>query len=267
MRTLQSLGVVSSFAIASVATAQNAVQWRVEDGGNGHWYAAMVLPGAGLNWENARTFAQSRGADLASLETALESAFAGPLVNTSQFSGAWIGLYQPGSACEPDCGWTWVSGASLSDQNWSQGEPNNLGGGFGDEDHGLMAGTGWGCGSACWGKWVDWPGTTTLKAPIALVEWSADCNSDGIVDFGQIISGELADLDANNIPDCCEGGISCNCVGDTNNDHRVDGADIAFILAGWGQSAAKFPNADCNHDGLIDGADLALVLGSWGACP
>ncbi|MEY4116949.1 MAG: hypothetical protein RLZZ116_277, partial [Planctomycetota bacterium] len=31
--------VVSSFALSAGALAQNAVQWRVEDGGNGHWYA------------------------------------------------------------------------------------------------------------------------------------------------------------------------------------------------------------------------------------
>ena len=38
MRMLRNLGVVSSIAIASSATAQDAVQWRVEDGGNWNWY-------------------------------------------------------------------------------------------------------------------------------------------------------------------------------------------------------------------------------------
>jgi hypothetical protein len=36
------------------------------------------------------------------------------------------------------------------------------------------------------------------------VEWSADCNEDGVVDYGQIQSGELADTNHNNIPDVCE---------------------------------------------------------------
>jgi hypothetical protein len=56
MRTLQSLGVVSSFAIASVATAQNAVQWRVEDGGMGIGIGSGVsrLPSAGSTRTRSR---------------------------------------------------------------------------------------------------------------------------------------------------------------------------------------------------------------------
>jgi hypothetical protein len=100
-----------------------------------------------------------------------------------------------------------------------------------------------------------------------LLEWSADCNADGIVDYGQILAGELADANHDNIPDCCENGGSCNCPGDTNNDRSVDGIDLATILTRWGRSAAKFPAADCNNDGAIDGTDLAIVLAGWGGCP
>jgi hypothetical protein len=42
-----------------------------------------------------------------------------------------------------------------------------------------------------------------------MIEWSADCNGDGIVDYGQILAGELDDTNANNIPDCCEQGANC----------------------------------------------------------
>jgi hypothetical protein len=41
-----------------------------------------------------------------------------------------------------------------------------------------------------------------------VVEWSADCNSDGIVDYGQILRGELADDNDNNIPDVCETSVT-----------------------------------------------------------
>ncbi|RLS86024.1 MAG: hypothetical protein DWI09_14020, partial [Planctomycetota bacterium] len=37
MSKLRSMVVGSALAIASVASAQNAVEWRVADGGNGHW--------------------------------------------------------------------------------------------------------------------------------------------------------------------------------------------------------------------------------------
>ena len=101
----------------------------------------------------------------------------------------------------------------------------------------------------------------------SIVEWSADCNADGVVDFGQILAGELADLNHNNTPDCCESSLPCDCPGDTNNDGAVNGIDLATILTRWAQPAAKFPSADCNRDGVIDGSDLAIVLGSWGVCP
>ena len=44
-----------------------------------------------------------------------------------------------------------------------------------------------------------------------MFEWSADCNGDGIVDYGQILDGTLTDADCNGIPDECEG--AC-CIGD-----------------------------------------------------
>jgi len=37
----------------------------------------------------------------------------------------------------------------------------------------------------------------------------ADCNGDGVVDYGQILAGELNDANGNNIPDCCEQGSEC----------------------------------------------------------
>ena len=37
-----------------------------------------------------------------------------------------------------------------------------------------------------------------------LVEWSADCNGDGIVDYGQILDGSLVDDNDNGVPDSCE---------------------------------------------------------------
>ncbi|MFM7133839.1 MAG: right-handed parallel beta-helix repeat-containing protein [Planctomycetota bacterium] len=36
------------------------------------------------------------------------------------------------------------------------------------------------------------------------IEWSADCNNDSIVDYGQILNGQFADIDANGVPDICE---------------------------------------------------------------
>ena len=40
--------------------------------------------------------------------------------------------------------------------------------------------------------------------PYYMVEWSADCNEDGIVDYGQILDGTLLDTDGDGIPDVCD---------------------------------------------------------------
>ena len=103
----------------------------------------------------------------------------------------------------------------------------------------------------------------------AIIEWSADCNNDGIVDYGQILDGSLEDLDANGVPDCCDAGVSCvSCAADLDGNGEVNGIDLAIILGKWGTNGGKdYPNADIDGDGTIGGADLAQILGAWGACP
>jgi hypothetical protein len=100
-----------------------------------------------------------------------------------------------------------------------------------------------------------------------IIEWSADCNSDGIVDFGQIHAGELDDANGNNIPDCCEAGVACACSADITGNGNVDAADLAAVLSAWGGAPSGKENADINGDGSIDAADLAGVLSAWGPCP
>lgn len=56
--------------------------------------------------------------------------------------------------------------------------------------------------------------------------------------------------------------MNCDCLGDLNNDGKVDGADLGLLLAGWGQSGST----DLNNNGTTDGSDLGLLLGAWGDC-
>ena len=124
-----------------------------------------------------------------------------------------------------------------SPEGWSWGDADDLGG--------------WGC-------------ELTLRA---LIEWSADCNGDGIVDYGQIRAGQLADANNNNIPDCCEQGVSCSpCAADIVRDGVVNGIDLAAVLTNWGTAGGSL-NADVNQDGVVNGSDLAVVLAGWGPCP
>jgi len=101
----------------------------------------------------------------------------------------------------------------------------------------------------------------------AFVEWSADCNNDSLIDYGQIRAGDLIDANANNIPDCCEPGASCDpCPADVDQSGAINGVDLAGVLNNWGTSGGKQPRSDINHDGLVNAADLAEVLNAWGPC-
>ncbi|MFM1803269.1 MAG: hypothetical protein RL136_148 [Planctomycetota bacterium] len=265
MRAVRNSALVvgSSLAIAAGASAQDAVQWRVEDGGNGHWYEHRVHP-TYISWFGARDEAAASGAHLATLKSAAENAFAFALIPASMHQpGAWLGGFQVPGSTEPGGGWMWVDGEPFVWTNWSGLAPNNSFCGLAIEDHLQFFDP--------TGVWNDLAGDySTCVAPIThyVAEWSADCNADGIVDYGQIRSGELADVNANNIPDCCETSQPCgSCLADVDGSGAVNGVDLAAILNTWGSSGGKYPGADVNRDGIVDGADLAEVLNSWGDCP
>ena len=96
-----------------------------------------------------------------------------------------------------------------------------------------------------------------------IIEWSADCNNDGLVDYGQILSGQLADSNQNGVPDSCE---VDPCPGDVTGNNTVDGIDLAALLAAWGGGKSQF-DCDVDNDGIVGGSDLAVILAGWGACP
>ncbi len=247
--------------------AQNAVQWRVADGGNGHWYEPVVWDSA-RSWIDSESEARRRGAMLACITSESELNFVSSLgLSQAPCNGApgWLlGGYQDLLAndySEPLGGWRWISGEPWNFAPWFPGRPDNYGKG-GQNFLNLP--------SAEYGAYFDdvEPGNNSSTSCGAILEWSADCNNDGLVDYGQILAGELADANLNNIPDCCEGGASCNpCPGDVDNSGAVNGVDLAAILNSWGTSGGKYPGADVNHDGVVNGSDLAIVLNSWGPCP
>ena len=287
MRREAVLAAAVSLLGSQVATAQvDAVEWRVEDGGNGHWYAVVtqVKP---LSWGAARDLALAAAGDLCCFADAEERRFTFDLASrhpdawsflpvTGHFWGPWVGAYQVEGSPEPDEGWRWLEATGTSFLPEDQVTLNNQSTCCGNNEDRLfvysegdfrdpallelndMPASGACAGSCSHGQ----------RAFSAILEWSADCNADGLVDFGQIRAGELADANGNNIPDCCEGGPSCApCPGDTDASGTVDGVDLAIILSRWGTHAKDYPAADTNGDGTVDGIDLATVLGGWGACP
>ena len=249
----KSLGVLSSLAIAAGASAQDAVQWRVEDGGNGHWYAFVPTL---MNWHDARAFALAQGGDLASLHSAPEMSFWSARIpldagNPKCPGCTWLGAVQPEGAPEPDGGWSWCDGSPWSFAAWNGGEPNDLSG----EDYAY--------GGQFGGAWND----VGADGPLPfIIEYSADCNADGIVDYGQIRAGELEDANGNNIPDCCEQSTSCPInlienggfeIGPNQTDCTwvVHGAGSAFV-PGWSVLAVSVDRQRLS-------ADCPLKVASW----
>jgi hypothetical protein len=200
MKTLIQAAVVTLSA-ASAAQAQQAVQWRVEDGGNGHWYQ-VVEQGAAC-WESARVEAQSQGGHLATLTSVQEDAWLRDRLPDVPWY--FLGGRQDPDACEPACGWYWITGETWNPL-WDSSQPD------GDlpwtvpQDILTTYRRGWHDGPDC-GTQSDCGGGCPFGGFI--LEWSADCNGDGIVDYGQCRDGSLPDYNGNNIPDCCEAGTPC----------------------------------------------------------
>jgi hypothetical protein len=232
------------------------VQWRVEDGGNGHWYTNIRLASV-ISWSAARNAAEALGGYLACPTTQTENEWVWSTVVAPVYTGwdGWIGLYQI-SGAEPAGGWRWITGESADYFAWCGFQPDNSG----PEDFGNYHGN-----PRCWNDMAEngcYFGECLVKS--YLVEWSADCNNDNIVDYGQILNGQLPDTNSNGIPDCCEPGNSC-CLGDIYVNHIVDGGDLGVLLSEWGV-VTPTTRSDLNRDGFVDGADLGRLLANWGPC-
>jgi len=192
------------------------VQWKIEDGGNGHWYLHIEED---LTWDAAQAACLANGGHLATStssaeQQAIESFFPGEKV--------WLG----GEADDSDV-WHWVTGEPFGAYtNWLGGHPID-----GDNSRFLEMLES--------GKWAE--SEAGLETDVGYVmEWSADCNDDGIVDYGQILDGSLSDGNGNGVPDVCESFDDCN------NNGIDDPIDIA-----------KGTSQDCNQNGIPDECDVA----------
>ncbi len=225
------------------------VQWRVSEGGNGHWY--QVVGCAGCCFSQSMAVAVGLGAQLASLDLAGEQARLLELIPSTQ--AAKLGGFRTPNS-DLFSGWQWLSGEPFNPSlvSWAQGNPGccgpdqywlylqaTPGGGYGLHD-------GFNC--------------SPQGADFVVMEWSADCNNDGIVDKGQILTGHLADSDSDGIPNVCD------CVCDVFRDFNVNGIDLGILLGQWGPSN-QFTVTDFNGDGSVDGSDLGQLLAAWGPCP
>ena len=201
------LGLLASLAFGGTAIAADApaVQWKVSDGGNGHWYQ---FSNQKIGWNASSILALNKAGYLATITSANENTFIYIYLNVLDLwngeRGPLLGGFQDKNSPnykEPSVGWAWVTGETwnFENENWFLGEPNNSSGQSpGEEDFLAMDKRSEICG------WNDMNGVFAAHYSGLLIEWSADCNGDGVVDYGQIQSGELADTNHNGVPDVCE---------------------------------------------------------------
>jgi hypothetical protein len=171
------------------------------------------------------------------------------------YTWAWLGAYQDSDDQEPG-EFSWVTGEPWDWTNWSPGNPSNDGG---FEDYVITDGTGYGVWNDLYNCW------TGHHLYAYLIEFEADCNGDGIVDYGQILDGTYEDADGNGVPDCCDDD-SCDpgCPADIFEDGAVTIEDLLILLAQYGTPG---PEADIDGNGIVNIEDLLMVVGSWGDCP
>jgi hypothetical protein len=185
---VRAFGLFASVVVAGGAAAQSgqAVEWKVSEGGNGHWYARVPIP-APENFDANRRKAVALGGDLASITSAAEN----QIVFSVAQPVAWQAGVLIGTRTPSDCStFFWSDGEPWGFTAWGGGQPDcGVGQGVGFYPDG-------------WHDLFDW------HVVAMVVEFSSDCNADGIVDYGQIQSGQLSDDNANGIPDICETSIT-----------------------------------------------------------
>ena len=274
---------VSSYPLQS---SEGARQWKVEDGGNGHWYSKIDQPN--LTWFEARDAAESLGGYLATITSPEEEMFRNSFFEVVGCSTPWIGGYRTSGS-----DWRWVTDEPWDYAPW-------VGCGCQSGDRSVMAAL----DPDGEGAWYDYrPESDAPFVFCFIVEWSADCNNDGIVDYGQILDGTFADEDQNGVPDCCDQGVPCStpfgedCNGNgvldscelEDNDCNTNGipddcegfedcngngiGDVCDIASGASQDINQdgVPDecqciADIISDGVVDFQEVLAILNDWGPC-
>ncbi len=129
--TWRGLEPIEPRALMSAATS---TIWSPADGGNGHGYEAIIVPG-GISWDDARAAAEAQGGHLVTITSQAENDFVFSLIDEAQFwqrlnvlglqaNGPWIGLFKTDSSLAAADGWQWVTGEDFAYSNFAAGEPN-----------------------------------------------------------------------------------------------------------------------------------------------
>ncbi len=254
--------------------SDTVAQWRESDGGNGHYYLIIRVADL-LRWDTAVGMANAMGGHLATLSSRNEFmwVFENVVDNQMAWSGAagpWIGAYRdptPEEADDPTRGWHWVDQTPWHFSPWDLkiGNPPNQN--CPGQDECVLRFADAQCNGVAMPQTEDRTmndactacAAMELDPRTAVVEFDADCDENGVVDFAEIANGAAGDANANWIPDACE------CLGDLDGDGVVGAPDIAILLQQWGATESG-SSADLNADGAVNGDDFSILFSLWGPC-
>jgi hypothetical protein len=217
------------------------IQWRIEDGGNGHWYE-LVYVEPDFCWGEAKIEAELQGGYLATITSQGEQDFLEANVFDSSV-WMWIGGYQDLSDpdySEPGGGWKWVTGEPMDYTHWYSGSWGEM---PWDEDppthHWMQVGMTW------WN--LMW-------------KTSVECGSEP---SSYVI--EFTTLPGSASGACCLDGL---CITTASADCEGHGGS-------WGGADSSCTDFDCpescpsdvDGDGDVGISDILMLIAAWGACP
>ena len=202
MKRITPLLIVIFVAAFSSGALAAPVQWRVEDGGNDHWYDVIHFSGT---WDEANAHAQTQHLDgmqgyLATLTSAEENDY---VWTNFPYNSYFLGGYQTETTSEPAGNWAWVTGEPWAYTNWHPNEPDNgVGYPGGPEDHLEFKDI------TTTGEWNDISNTQVREGYIVEFEEPADADGDGIPDSVDncptVPNPSQADIDDNGVGDSCD---------------------------------------------------------------
>ena len=216
-------------------------QWRIEEGGNGHWYEGVSAPD-GISWLEANEAANASGGYLATLTSAEEDQFVAFTVadpdwlwnwDGSVERGPWFGGFRTPEECDLST-MNWVTGEPWSYTRWHSGNPN--------ED----------CTSGI--QFWNYSSRT----------WQDNHDDDPTRANGYII--EYTVLPGSALGACCLDGL---CITTVSSDCEGHGGT-------WGGADSSCADFSCpiscsgdviGGDGVVDINDLLIVIEGWGPCP
>ena len=133
MKPRLNLAVIVLLGSLSLVSSAGLIEWKVENGGNGHFYDVIKVGsgGNGITWDAANAAAVAGGGYLATFQSAAEMDFVSAEVQAvwlnSGEGGPWIGAWRdPYHDLEdPREGWHWVTGEPWAYTDWySPNEPS-----------------------------------------------------------------------------------------------------------------------------------------------